>query len=107
MRGDNSMYVGGFHVGAVGADIGANVHVWALTNRVPSSMTCEPNRKWTVPVPYTDARPSQLDIHNNLSHFVGFETGVSESWDAQWARLRRFVQQVAFRDRPPGGVMRR
>lgn len=89
LRGANSIYVGGFNMGALGADAGSNVGEWNIHGRPPGPV-CTPER-----VEGRDASsPYQFDIFDNLSHSVFYETGESEMDDDELRRLEAFVTQI-------------
>ncbi|WP_296705820.1 DUF4157 domain-containing protein [Algoriphagus sp.] len=92
LRGANSIYVGGFNVGAVGADAGSNVGEWNI-HGTPPGPRCVPEHESEREV-FT---PFQFDIQDGLRHTVFFETGSSEINDEQFRALDSFVQQITAR----------
>ncbi len=92
LRGANSIYVGGFNVGAVGADAGSNVGEWNI-HGTPPGPQCVPEHE----VEREVFTPFQFDVQDGLSHTVYFETGSSEIDDEQFRLLDSFVQHITAR----------
>ena len=84
-----SLYVGGFNMGALGADAGSNVGAWSLngsyepTYRPESRSTQTREREEVVPFSYTST-----DV---LHHTVYFDTGSHQISDAEQERILDFA----------------
>ncbi|WP_373400855.1 hypothetical protein V8V91_17130 [Algoriphagus halophilus] len=92
MRGANSIYVGGFNVGAVGIDAGSNVGNWNI-HGTPPGPRCVPEHE----VEREVFTPFQFDTQDGLRHTVYFDTGSSEINDEQFRLLDAFVQHITDR----------
>jgi hypothetical protein len=103
MLGANSIYVGSFTGGNVGADISTNVGVWRFAERMPSPQ-CTPPTTETRVDGAVDSTPYQFDVQDSLSHVVHFETGSFEPSDVELMRLQDFATRVAQSYRPPSGA---
>lgn len=92
--GVDSIFVGGFNVGAVGADASTNTGVWLLDN-VPPAEQCRPETErvaeatQTIPVPYSRT--------SNETHRVSidFELGSARVGDAGFEQLQRLAAEIA------------
>jgi hypothetical protein len=88
--GANSIDVGGFTAGNLGADGGTNVGVWNVHN-APGAI-CTPEH--VVQSEVVDANPYTHDVPNGMTHAVYFETGSSEVTDLELGRLQTFVDAL-------------
>ncbi len=89
MYGANSISVGGFTLGAVGADAGSNVGKWNFSSSPPGP-PCVPEHT----VPGEEAIPYTYDIQDSLKHSVFFETGSSDISNSQMQQLEEFVDHI-------------
>lgn len=92
MRGANSIYVGGFNAGALGADAGSNVGNWNI-HGTPPGPRCIPEHE----VEREVFTPFQFDTQDGIRHTVYFDTGSSEINDEQFRMLDEFVQHITAR----------
>ena len=92
MRGANSIYVGGFNMGALGADAGSNVGNWNI-HGTPPGPRCTPEHT----IAQEGFSSYQYDIQDPLRHTVYFNTGSSEINDEQFHLLHGFVQHITSR----------
>ncbi|NES82756.1 MAG: DUF4157 domain-containing protein [Moorea sp. SIO2B7] len=89
MRGANAIYVGGFNMGALGADAGSNVGTWNV-HGTPPGPQCEPEHTTAV----TNYAPYEYSVPHQYSHRVLFETGSSTMSDESLQQLELFVDNV-------------
>jgi outer membrane protein OmpA-like peptidoglycan-associated protein len=89
--GANSISVGGFNMGALGADAGSNVGTWNVIGRPPGPV-CTPehteHREWVNSEPYNTAMPNEFRTR------VLFDTGSAEISDEELLKLQEFVDAV-------------
>ncbi len=89
MYGANSISVGGFSLGAVGADAGSNVGNWKFSGSPPGPR-CVPEHFESEQemIPYT------YDIKDALKHSVFFDTGSDEISNSELERLELFISEI-------------
>lgn len=88
--GANSISVGGFNLGSLGADAGSNVGKWSINGSIPGP-PCVPEHTTAE----EELIPFTYDIHDNLEHTVFFDTASNRMSDDELKHLEDFVDQIA------------
>lgn len=88
LYGANSISVGGFSKGVIGADMGSNVGFWKFFS-FPGAR-CIPAED----LPGEEFMPYTYDIKDDLSHKVHFETGSSEISVDEINKLETFITHI-------------
>ena len=92
MYGANSISVGGFNLGSVGADAGSNVGQWNF-NGIPPGAPCIPEQH----IPSVEMIPYAYDIQDALAHQVFFDTASSTISDLELEKLEEFISEITNR----------
>ncbi|EAR14715.1 hypothetical protein [Robiginitalea biformata] len=88
--GANSISVGGFNLGSIGADIGTNIGQWNITGGIPGPR-CIPEHE----IPGEEAIPFSYQVEDNLTHRVFFDTGSADISNEQLSFLEGFIRHAA------------
>lgn len=87
--GANSIPVGGFNLGSVGADASSNLGTWKFAGTPPGA-NCIPAHM----IPSEQMIPYSYEVQDNLSHSVFFDTGSSRISDQELSRLENFITGI-------------
>ncbi len=93
MMGANSISVGGWNLGAVGADASTNVGTWNVIGNPPGPR-CSPDRVEEDEVTRRVEVPFRYEDGETLTHTVHFDTGSAELSDPELAALQEFVERI-------------
>ena len=89
---EDPIYVGGWNVGAVGADGSSNVGVWTFTHKPPGKV-CTPEQQ----VEIQTFTSSISKVTEEVTHTVRFDTGKANMSAGELQRLHLFVKKITER----------
>ncbi len=89
MYGANSISVGGFNLGSVGADASSNVGKWEFSSTPPGA-NCIPAHM----IPGEEMIPYTYHVQEEITHSIFFETGSSRISDTELSILDSLIRSI-------------